>query len=113
MKSGALIQHNPNDPLNERTKSSRELYSKITQIASHFPMDHVIDSAVNLLVNGLRQTYATRHEAAKRSADICGQIQSILLDHYDSVTGKRKNIFPHDQRVVMPLHHDKDKFNLK
>lgn len=110
MSQSPLTQYNPNDPLNGRIKTSRDLYAKMVQVAANHPMDTVIEASVNLLVNGMRQTYATKREAEQRSADVCNQIQQILSEHYDSITGRRRNIFPHDQRVVMPLHIDKDKF---
>ncbi len=74
-------------------------------------MDHVIACAFNLLIQGIRQTYGSRDAAMQRTDDLCGQLKQAVADHYDSTTGKRRNIFPHDQRVVMPKLIDKDTFN--
>ncbi len=72
-------------------------------------MDHVTACAFNLLIQGIRQTYGSREAALQRADDLCGQLKQAVSDHYDSTTGKRRNIFPHDQRVVMPMLLDKDK----
>ena len=107
--SSPLLQHNAQDPLNSRTEQHRELYRQLCSVASGFPMDHVVDGAFNLLVNGLRQTYGQRGQAEVRVNEICGQMKEVLLSHYDSVTGKRRQIFPHDQRVEVPTFVDRDK----
>ena len=110
MSNSPLLQSNPNDPLNPRIKEHKELYGKLCQVASGFPMDAVTACAFNLLIQGIRQTYGNRNAAAARIDDLCGQLKQAVDDHYDSVTGKRKNIFAFDQRVVMPMFYDKDKF---
>ena len=40
-----------------------------------------------------------------------GRGKTILLDHYDAVTGRRRSVFPFTQQVKMPLHWEDDKVN--
>lgn len=106
-------QHNPRDPLTKREAAPSqqlELFKRYSNASDGFPAGHVVNAAANMLVNALRQTYGDRRQAEQRFDELFGQTKSLLLSHYDSVTGKRRSFFPHTQ-VVAPqtFHIDKDR----
>lgn len=85
-----------------------ELFKKCAHECNGYPSDDVIGAAVNLLINALRGAYGDRRQVEARFNDLVGRSKQALLDHYDGVSGKRRNIFPFDQRIEMPLFIDKD-----
>jgi hypothetical protein len=71
----------------------------------------VIGAAVNLLVNAIRQNVETRSGAERVFDELFGRAKNILLEqHYDPVTGKRRNIFPFTQHVHAAHIQDDDSF---
>lgn len=105
--------HNPLDPLTKRDAAPQqqlELFKRYSNASDGFPAGHVVNAAANMLINALRQTYGDRRTAEQRFDELFGQTKSLLLSHYDSVTGKRKSIFPHTQVIApQPFHVDKDR----
>jgi hypothetical protein len=93
------------DPLQEI--QGAELMEKIGQLLNNVPVSVVRDIAVSLLINSMRQTIAHRNEAEAAINEIFGRAKSILLMHYDSVTGVRKALFPYTQVISPPLHVEK------
>lgn len=98
------------DPmLKVSSEAQRALFKQFCQVSNGFSMEVVIGAAVNILVNGIRQTYPTREAAEKQFDSLFGQTKQILLDHYDSV-GRKKGIFPYDQTIHANLFDPKDEF---
>jgi hypothetical protein len=105
-----MIINNNKDPLNEGPPAGRVLLERFDAAANGFPANAVIDAAVNLLVNALRQGLSKRENALAAFDEIFGRSKSLLASHYDSVTGDRRNIFAHTQHIIMDTH--KDPFGL-
>ena len=69
----------------------------------------MIGAAINILINVIRQMEPTRKEAEARWDMLFGRGKTLLLDrHYDSVTGRKKTIFPFTQQISMGFHHEDD-----
>lgn len=97
------------DPFIGLPEQERALFDAFKNAAAGKNVDAVIGASINLLVNVLRQMEPTRKEAEARWDMLFGRGKTLLLDrHYDSVTGKRKTIFPFTQSVKMPLHWEDD-----
>ena len=92
---------NPADPLHKAgPPSGRELFKRFGSVADGFPHDAVLDAAVNLIINTLRQSHATWADAERAYDELFGRTKTILRDHYDPL-GKRRNVFPFDQFINM------------
>jgi hypothetical protein len=97
------------DPFVGLPEQERFLFDQFKQAAAGKNVDAVIGAAINILINVLRQMEPTRKEAEARWDMLSGRGKTLLLDrHYDSVTGKRKTIFPFTQVVKMAYHHEDD-----
>jgi predicted ATPase len=97
------------DPLLGLPEQERALFEQFKQAAAGKNVDAVIGAALNILINVLRQMEPTRAEAEARFDMLFGRAKTLLIDrHYDSVTGKRKTIFPFTQVVKMAYHHEDD-----
>jgi len=51
---------------------------------------------------------ATRAAVEQEFDLLCGKTKSVLLGHYDGVTGLRKTVFPFQQVIQAPLVVDED-----
>lgn len=72
--------------------------------------DAVMGAAVNMIMNAIRQNYPLRKDAEAKITELFGRAKELLLaNHYDSVTGKRRSVFPHTQVVRMAYHIDDEK----
>jgi hypothetical protein len=97
------------DPLLNGPEQGRLLYEAFTKLASGKQLDCVLDAAVNVIVNAIRQSEEKRVKAEAVYDELFGKGKSVLLEkHYDSVTGRRRNVFPHTQVVKMAYHHEDD-----
>lgn len=97
------------DPLQSGPEQERALFQAFLQLARDRNVDAVLGAAVNIIVNAIRQMEPTRARAEFRFNGLFGQAKELLISrHYDSVTGKRRTIFPFTQQVVMPVHHEDD-----
>ncbi len=106
------MQHNAQDPLRKSgPQLARDLFEKCAHAADNHSAETVIDAAGNLMINAIRQTFPSRSQAEREFNELAGKFKQMLLDHYDSVTGKRKNIFPFTQFINVQCHVDKDKNN--
>lgn len=97
--------NNPKDPLiGSAPKPGLELFKRFSQEADRgaFSVEHVIDAASNMLINAFRQAYADRSKAEAQFDERFGKLKSLLLNHYDSVTGKRRSTFAFDQTILVP-----------
>jgi len=101
----------PSDPLKNLQGQEKMLFDLFTQAASAKNLDAVMGAAINVIVNAIRQTHAKRSDAESKIDELFGRAKQMLLaNHYDSVTGLRRNVFPHTQVITMPMHfEDADK----
>lgn len=101
---------NPKDPLHAGPEAAKQLFRSFGQVAHGFPADAVMDAAINILINAIRGTQATRAGAERVYDEIVGRGKNVLLErHYDNL-GKRRNIFPFDQHVGVDFVRFKQRF---
>jgi hypothetical protein len=107
-----MTQQNPKDPLPKSvSEQTRHLFERMNnEAAKGFTAAQVQDATLNILVNSIRQAYANGPQAEARFNEIMGRTKSLLLEHYDGVTGKRKNVFPFTQYIRPPLVEADDDF---
>jgi hypothetical protein len=92
------------DPLLNLIDQERLLFEAFKQAAIDRDYDVVVGAAINVIVNAIRQAEPTRTDAEAHWNEMVGRGKTLLLDHhYDSVTGKRRNVFPYTQTIHMPL----------
>lgn len=103
--------NNAKDPLKKSIPATQELFKQMGALSSGFPVDAVIEASANLLINCIRQTYAQGPMAQQRMDELTTRMRGILNDHYDPVTGKRRNIFPYTQVINVPFIKNADKIN--
>jgi hypothetical protein len=97
------------DPLIGLPEQERLLFDAFKQASAGKNVDAVYGAAINIIINAVRQMEPTRKEAEARYDMLFGRGKTLLLDrNYDSVTGRRKTIFPFTQSVKMPLHWEDD-----
>ncbi len=95
---------NPADPLWKNAPERAEYLTKeFARVADGFAVQDVVNATAGLMVTALRQSYATKQEAEIRYDEIFGRMKSILLSHYDSISGRQKGVFPYDQHVYPDL----------
>lgn len=109
MTDGTLL-NNPKDPLGDIGFASRELFTRLGRGCNGFPQEAVMNASANLLINALRQQNKTRASAEVAFNELFGHLKAVLLNHYDSVTHNRRNIYPFDQHIVMPHTNFRSKF---
>lgn len=104
------VLRNPKDPLNNAgPPQGRELFRRFGRVADGFSHEDVIDAAVNLILNSIRQGNAKWPGAEKRFDELFGKSKTTLRQHYDG-PGGRRNIFPFDQTVLMDHFDARDGF---
>lgn len=97
------------DPLKGLPDQERQLFEAFKRASAGKNVDCVIGAAINILINVLRQMEPTKAEAEARIDMLFGKAKTLLIDrHYDSVTGKRKSVFPFTQVVKMAYHEEDD-----
>lgn len=83
---------------------ARKIYEAFNLIALGKDNNAVLDAALNIMVNVMRQQEASRSLAEARWNLLFARGKTLLLEkHYDSVTGKRRNVLPSTQVVQMPF----------
>ena len=93
---------NPKDPLhNVLDLSAVELLRRLSPVCNSFPVASVIDAAMALVIEAIRQNKTTWPEAESAMQEISGRTMQALLDHYDT-GGRKKGIFPYDQVIAVP-----------
>jgi hypothetical protein len=102
---------NGKDPLHKAgPNNQKELFRQFSQVANGFSIEDVVGATMNMLVNSVRQSNSTRASAESRWNDWTERFKEILLNrHYDSVTGKRRNVFPYEQFIQMEHFDARDK----
>jgi hypothetical protein len=97
------------DPLQQGPEQERMLFEAFQKLATGRNADAVTGAAINILINAIRQMEPTKMEAEARWDMLFGRGKTLLLDrHYDSVTGRRRTVFPFTQVVTMPFHNADD-----
>lgn len=87
------------DPIGSASSDQqRELFSRFSREANGFSQDDVVGAAINVLINAIRQSCATRSEAEVAFDTWFGRAKSTLIDHYDSL-GRKRGVFPYDQVI--------------
>ncbi len=99
MSSNGTLLNNPSDPLHQNPDVAKELFRQLGAVSNAFPLEMVETAAFNLLLNVVRQRHANRNEADARWSELTGKGRGVLMDHYDPVTQKRRNIFPFAQTI--------------
>lgn len=95
---------NPKDPLLKAGPAAEhELFRQIGQLCNGFPRDVIENVAGHLLINAVRQKMATWPQADREMRDQTGRLMQLLSEHYDTVSGRKKGIFPYDQVISVPL----------
>jgi hypothetical protein len=97
------------DPLNERPGDARELFKRFAQVANGFSHAAAIDAALNLVINAVRQSSATRANAESLFGEQTARARAILSDCYGA-DGKRRGVFAFDQHVAMDHFDARDRY---
>lgn len=91
---------NPKDPLlKTRTPTDQEVFAIISQACVGLTTEQVMSVSINLIINAIRQTHALKYAAEPCMSELFGKGMQALMNHYDSVTGKRLSVFPFTQRI--------------
>jgi hypothetical protein len=99
----------PVDPLKNLPGQEKHLFDMFTAMAVGVDLDAVMGAAINILINAIRQNYPLRDGAEQKFNELFGRGKQLLLaNHYDSVTGRRRSVIPHDQIIRMPYVMDPD-----
>ncbi len=103
---------NPLDPIvKSGPEQEKALFEAFNRVASGNDYRHVVGAAMNLLANSIRQSCETRQQAERMFDELAGRSKNLLLEqHYDSVSNKRRNVFPFTQHVHAALVKGDDKF---
>lgn len=95
------------DPLLGLPEQERLIYEAYKKLAAGKNVECVMGACINIMINAIRQMEPTRAEAEARWDMFFGRGKTLLIDrHYDSVTGKRKTIFPFTQVVRLAFHQE-------
>jgi hypothetical protein len=76
---------------------SRELFKAFCACATGCAQEDVLAAAINLLLNGIRQSCATQLEAAMVFDELSAKAKHLLLEAHYHGDGTRRNIFPFTQ----------------
>lgn len=107
------ILRNPKDPMRQTLDhgdGTFRLMKAMQGVANGHNIQQVTGASINVFVNSLRQCYANRTDVERAFNEYMGKAKSMLLEHYDSVTGRRRPTFAHDQVIVMPHFQDREGF---
>lgn len=99
------VTANAADPLHDRPASSCELFARVAGLADGFPRDAVIDVALNLLVNAVRQQAETAAAASDALDAYTTAARRLLLErhYYPGCSGRRRGVFPFTQVIDLPF----------
>src|SRR6266566_1982183 len=99
--------HNTKDPMRHiNADQERVLFEAFNKASAGHDYAQVAGAAMNLLVNTIRQSCATRQQAERAFDELVGRSKNLLMErHYDPVSNKRRNVFPHTQVVHAELVH--------
>jgi hypothetical protein len=87
------------DPLLNNTDNARQLFQSFSQVSHGFSTLDVVNAALNVLVNAIRQSETTKQGASELWDELTTRSKTLLMDGYDS-TGRKKGIYPFTQTLV-------------
>jgi hypothetical protein len=90
------------DPLTNAPEPARELHARFGRIADGFQADDVINAALNIMINTLRQRYPKKKDADEAVDRLLAKTRQALADHYFA-NGSRRSIFPFHQVIEVPF----------
>ena len=94
---------NPKDPLlAASTDNGFAIFQAMMAVSKGAAIDDVISAAMNIVVNGLRMSYADRKNAHERLNFWAARFHQILDDHYDNSGSRKNGIFPFHQKIILP-----------
>ncbi len=95
-------------------EQERALFEALNKCASGHDFNVAAGAATNMLANIVRQACPTRQQAERMFDELSGRAKNLLMEkHYDAVTGKRRSVFPFEQRISAALVHWNDELNKK
>jgi hypothetical protein len=89
---------NGKDPILNNAEPARQLFHSFSQISHGFSTIDVVNAALNILINAVRQAEATQKGASETWDEWTTRSKSLLMDGYDS-TGRKKGIYPYTQTL--------------
>src|SRR5688572_16198758 len=84
------------DPLKAGPNAGKELAARIGKVSDGFSKEHVIEASVIMFLDLMRQSHPTRDKAHQKLDELNALMHSLLDQHYDPVTGRRRAIFAFD-----------------
>lgn len=88
------------DPLKDSgTEGAKALFTEFARLSNGRSIEDVLAACANMIANCLRQNYGLRSEVEGRMRELFERSMSVLLEHYDPVTGRRRSIIPFDQTI--------------
>jgi hypothetical protein len=90
------------DPLTMCAEPARELLYRFGKIADGFNADDVVNAALNVVINQLRQIYPDKKDAGEAVDRLIAKTRQALDDHYFA-NGARRSIFPFHQVIEVPF----------
>jgi len=79
--------------------TQHNLFKELVASAKGQESGDVIGAAVNLIINVIRQVHDSRRGAERAYDDVMGLGKRLLLEKHYYNDGRRRNIFPHTQRL--------------
>lgn len=95
------------DPLKGGPNAGKELAKRIGKTADGFSKEHVVEASIIMFLDLMRQSHATRDKAHQKLDELNHLMHTLLDQHYNLVTGRRKAIFAWDQTVNMNFTDDR------
>lgn len=104
--------NNPKDPLiNSTDATAKYLIQQIGHLCTGVPNESVHLAANNFFINVIRQMCPTRKQAELVFDEAATRMKHALLEqHYDPVSGRRRDVFPFTQNLSVPFIEFKDEF---
>lgn len=90
------------DPLTKCPEPARELHARFGKIADGFASDDVINAALNIMINTLRQRFPKKKDADEAVDRLLAKTRQALDSHYFA-NGSRRSIFPFHQVIEVPF----------
>jgi hypothetical protein len=87
------------DPLLQNTDNARQLFQSFSHVSHGFGTLDVVNAALNILVNAIRQAEPTKKGASDLWDELTSRSKGHLMDGYDS-TGRKRGIYPYTQTLV-------------
>jgi|SoiMethySBSTD1v2_1073268.scaffolds.fasta_scaffold2734181_2 hypothetical protein len=92
------------------SETGRALFEEFVRAANGRSIEDVLSACANMIANCLRQNYGLKSEVETRLQELYARSAEVLLQHYDSTTGRRRSVVPFDQTVRPQLILNSDLF---